>query len=247
MAAPTSFADTTSLSPTPGLSPTQGCWNVSPVYGDPPRRSLDNSPASSVDDLLDSCGPTTGRGVLLDPSLPLGDPDAVLPIEEACRYMITNLPEHLRPLVKDNLKCLRDLQACTYPKGLPVGSACSGSDLVTPALDMFFSVLGGGYQDSVCQASGLLEEAPCRVGVDVKWACEVDPRKQRWLHECMLIDKVFKDIRDISCNVASTTTSADGEPVDDIYLYSCGFCCQSVSKANPNSKDFAQLVLAKQG
>ena len=53
----------------------------------------------------------------------------------------------------------------------------------------------------------------------------------------MLISKVFVDIADISHHEAPTSCSTTAS-VDDAFLYSCGFCCQSVSKANPSAKNY---------
>ena len=179
-----------------------------------------------------------------DPILLIPQPEAKLPIEIACASMIAKLPSWMRPVVDENLAALLDLQRDAYPNGLPLGSACSGSDLVTPAVDMLFGALGTGFLsgDGVTQPdSGYCAVSTCpmpsRVDVQVKWACEVAPKKQRWLQEVMLMNKVLQDIRDISSRVAPTTSS-ECEVVDDIFLYSCGFCCQSVSKQNKNCKDF---------
>ena len=148
--------------------------------------------------------------------------------------MVVILPAYLRGGLADNVQSLLCLQAEERPEGIPLGAACSGSDCCTPALDMFFDVLArdGGFEDIVCQATS------CRVNVDVKWACKKAPVKQRWLEECTLFSKIFKDIRTISQGYARTTESEEKEKIDDVLLYSCGFSCQSVSKQNSNNKDY---------
>ena len=98
--------------------------------------------------------------------------------------MCKRLPKGLHGFLKNNLQALSSLQQTFWTGGIPTGSACSGSDLVTPALIMLLQIL---YSEKLDIAD--IHEAPF---VDVKWGCENVGMKQRWLREAMQVRQCSK-------------------------------------------------------
>ena len=202
-------------SPVPFSSPAGGVasasWTLSPV-----------PPSLVDDDLAGGCGDDLGENTATSPDADLA---GVLPAHGVCLTMLKRLPMGLRGFLQRNLRALVSLSD-VYPSGIPTGSACSGSDLVTPALAMLLKILYSEKLDLVDT-----RKAP---SVDVRWACENVPVKQRWLLEAMGVPVVFQDIADLKEPFALTSTD-ETVSVDDIFFHSCGFSCKSVSSQNPNA------------
>ena len=171
--------------------------------------------------------------------------EPTLPTKLVCKHMMDKLPEYCIHEVWENYNRLQTL-AGTFSTGcLPTGDACSGTGLVSPAVDILFECLfekQSDFLNSVGQAS--LGGDPLKL--NTLWSCEINLSKQRWLSEAMLVPKVFKDIRSLWKERAGT---ADGQvaQVDDVVLWSCGFSCESVSRQHNKSQDYVGCIKSGAG
>ena len=133
---------------------------------------------------------------------------------------------------ESNLSQLSKLQRSGFPSGLPLGSACSGTDLVVPGNNLLFACLADALR---------FDSDHDMVVMDSKWSCESDPMKQQWLLLCMNSPKVFSDICRLHERCCLDMRSQTEQSVDPIFEEWIGFSCKSVSFANTKRKLFAGL------
>ena len=122
--------------------------------------------------------------------------------------------------------------------GIPVTTACSGTDLVIPALSTFFSVFDSLYGD--------VEPATSRMGVDHLWSCECTPWKSEWIRNVMGGSTVFKDVKELGSRVAEVH-GGDTKPVLKGFLHATGFSCKSVSAMHRHRTRFKRCIKQRKG
>ena len=150
------------------------------------------------------------------------------PMTRVCSSMVEAIPSEHHALLRQNLLRLGAFGL------LAVGSACSGTDLFFPALGMLTSIL--------CASVGV--PSFCWTNL---WACEYDAMKQEWLQTVMGVHSVVADIHDLATGGLCRMVGGGQKVIGDIFLFSCGFSCKSVSFQNKNRKKYRGCTLRGSG
>ena len=156
-----------------------------------------------------------------------------LPVIIIARAMIASLFDDDAEHLKGQLRNLADLVIDSCTMGLLLTTACSGTDLVSSVLTIFFEAC------TWTLSSALL----C---VEHLWSCESNKWKSDWIKRVVGQRVVFSDAADLSKGYAMTHGMIE-QLVTVGFLHAVGFSCKSVSMLNPNRKKFAKCIKFQSG
>ena len=118
--------------------------------------------------------------------------------------------------------------------GLPLTTGCSGTDMITVVLRLFFTV------------ATLMLGVPL-IPISHLWSCESCPHKAAWISDVMGIGRVFKDVRNLASGLAALHNFLNPGTVGVGLLHAAGFNCQDVSALNRARHKFKQCIRQRKG
>ena len=148
-----------------------------------------------------------------------------------CTKLVESIPSEYFGRLQQNFESLAALQLLGLAT---IGTACSGTDLFTPALAMLMDVM--------CTVLGVA----CVHWTHV-WSCEFDKMKQFWLASVMQVQNVVADIHDLA--TGGWCVMADGATrfIEGTLLFTCGFSCKSVSFQNKDRTTYCGCLATGDG
>lgn len=124
---------------------------------------------------------------------------------------------------------MRSLLALAAMGSIAFGSGCSGIDVFLPAVRLLCA--------SLCDVLNISKPVFEHV-----WSCDNDVSRQRWLKDVMGFTCVFTDLLDLPNGRGLDYVQQRVRRVKDIFLFTCGFSCKSVSRSNKNCAQFRNCL-----
>ena len=213
---------------------------ASSSLGGSPRPCAGSSPLSSIDDSdsddVDAALSTSDAAVASDDMEVQHQEDSDLE-GSSDDLEAEDTPSHI--VTRD----LADAAAAAMPCGLLIsslrklaamgniafGSGCSGIDIFLPAVCLLCSML--------CDIFSIPKLTFKHV-----FSCDNDESRQRWLRDVMGVTCVFTDLLSLPSGSAFDFVQQRMRSVKDIFVWTCGFSCKSVSRSNKNAAKFKNCL-----